>query len=533
VNPARTRRQFLRDSALLLGSAPAWSRSLSAPRADPSDFDFVIVGAGSSGCVIAHRLSADRDTRVLLVDAGGPAVGPAVEQPGRWTTLLGGELDWAYTTEPEAGLGGRVVQWPRGKALGGSSAINAMSYVRGHRLNFDRWAEQADASWSYRAVLPDFQRAEDNSRGASAHLGAGGPLAVANTTDPHAGHLAFLAAARELGFEGRPDWDFNGARQEGGAGFYQKNIRGGRRHSAWNAFVEPVLGRPNLVVWPRTRVRQVLIENGRVEGVLCARDGTTARVRARRGVVLAAGVIASPKILMLSGIGPAAPLRRLGIRVLVDHPEVGANLHDRPRVALRWEGRTLLPPSSVSAGLFTRSGVATGAEPPDIQFYVGRGLDEPERFITLSVAIGAPRSRGSIALRSSDPDDPPVIRANYFQEPRDLDVMLDAVRLARALAETKAYAPLRGSPIEPGPREQSADALRRFIRRNADTIFHPVGTCRMGRDEAAVVDPQLRVRGVDRLWVADASIMPELVNAQTHAACVMIGERLGRLTRND
>jgi choline dehydrogenase len=530
---ARTRRQFLRDSALLLGSAPAWSRAFGVRRSDRAEFDFVVVGAGSSGCVIANRLSADRHTRVLVIEAGGPATHAAAAQPGQWITLLGGELDWAYATEPEPGLDGRVVQWPRGKALGGTSTINAMSYARGHRLNFERWAGLADASWSYRAVLPLFKRAEDNSRGASEYLGAGGPLAVSDTTDPHAGHLAFLEAARELGYDARPDWDFNGARQEGGAGFYQKNIRAGRRHSTWAAFLEPVLERPSLAVWSTARVRRLLIENGRVEGVLCSRDGTVEPVRARRGVVLAAGVVDSPKLLMLSGIGPAEPLRRLGIPVLVDLPEVGANLCDRPRVAVRWEGRTVLPSSSVSAGLFTRSAAVSSAEPPDIQFYVGRGVDEPDRFITLSVAIGAPRSRGSIALRSADADDPPIIRANYFQEAHDVDVMLDAVRLARALGGTKAYAGLRGAPIDPGPRDDAADALRAYIRRSADTIFHPVGTCRMGRDAGSVVDPQLRVRGVERLWVADASIMPELVNAQTHAACVMIGERASELTNDD
>lgn len=527
----RTRRQFLQDSALLFGAAPAWARTAHAARSSAREVDFVVVGAGSSGCVIAHRLSADPDLRVLVVEAGGPPTSPAADEPGRWTSLLGGDLDWGYATEPEPGLNDRVVSWPRGRALGGSSVINAMSYVRGHRLNFERWAELADASWSFREVLPLFKRAEDNSRGASEFLGAGGPLAVTDTTDPHAGHVAFLEAASAMGFAARPEWDFNGAQQENGAGYYQKNIRAGRRHSTYAAFLEPVRERPNLTVWSDTRVHRVLVERGRVVGVRCAHQGGVVDVRATRGVVLAAGAVDSPKLLMLSGIGPADALGQHGVPVLVDLPAVGANLHDRPRVTLRWEGKTELPPSSVSAGLFTWSGQGAPGEVPDLAFFVGRGLDEPDRFVSISVGIGAPKSRGSIALRSADPHDAPVIRANYFDDGRDLGVMLEGVRLARALAATKAYAALRGDPIDPGPEEDTVGALRVFIRRTADTIFHPAGTCRMGHDAASVVDPRLRVRGVEGLWVADASIMPELVNAQIHAACVMIGERAADILR--
>lgn len=491
--------------------------------------DFIIVGAGSSGCVLANRLSADSGTRVLVIEAGGPETDPAIFQPGQWTTLLGSGLDWGYTTQQEPGLDGRTVPWPRGRSLGGSSTINAMSYVRGHRLSYDRWGELSDASWSYQAVLPYFRSVEDNSHPPSEYIGADGSLAVSDTTDPHAGHVAFLDAASELGFQADPVWEFNGPDHENGAGFYQKNVKDGRRHSAAAAFLEPVLGRANLSVWSHTRTRRLLVNAGRVEGVECVRDGRVEQVRAMRGVVLAAGAIESPKILKLSGIGPADALRRLGIPVLVDAPDVGANLHDRPRVAVRWAGKTLLPPSSVSAGLFTRSVGGITAEPPDIQFYVGRGVDASDEAITLTVAVGMPKSRGSIELGSIDPDAPPIIRAGYFQDARDMDVLLEGIRLARALSETRAYDALRGDPIQPGRGDTSPDALRAFVRRTADTIFHPVGTCRMGSDARSVVDPQLRVRGVDGLWVADASIMPELVNAQTHAACVMIGARAADL----
>jgi choline dehydrogenase len=525
----KTRRQFLGESAALLGAAATWPGDVFAQ--GPAEFDVIVIGAGSSGCVIANRLSADPDVRVLLVEAGGRGSSPAIERPGQWTTLMGTEVDWGYRTEAEPGLDGRSLPWPRGRVLGGSSAINAMSYARGHRLDFDRWAELSDASWSYREVLPLFRRVEDNSRGASEYLGAGGPLAVSDTTDPHAGHIAFLEAARELGFAADPQWDFNGAQQENGAGFYQKNIRDGRRHSTAAAFLTPVLGRRNLTVWPRTLVHRLLFDGAQVTGAVCAREGRLEQVRAARGVVLSAGAVESPKLLMLSGIGPAADLKRHGIAVRVDAPDVGANLQDRPRVAMRWAGRTTLPASSVSAGLFTWAARDVAAGPPDIAFFVGRGVDAPDEFVTITVALGAPASRGALTLQSGDPEAAPIIRAHYLTETRDMDLLVEGARLARELGGTRAYERLRGAPVDPAIASSSGDALRGFIRRTADTIYHPAGTCRMGRDPRSVVDPQLRVRGVERLWVADASIMPDLPNAQLHAACVMIGERASELLR--
>jgi choline dehydrogenase len=402
--------------------------------------------------------------------------------------------------------------------------------VRGHRTCFDSWAAEAGPAWSAEAVRPYFNRLEDNPRGASDHSGVGGPLTLADTNDPHEGHTAFLEAAREAGFAASPTWDFNGPAQEGGAGFYQKHLKAGRRVSAAAAFLTPALSRPNLVVWPNSTVLRLIFTGPRVTGVEVAQAGARVTARVAREVVLAAGVIETPKILMLSGIGPAAALRGLGIGVVADRASVGTNLHDHPKVSLRWASSRPLAPSTVSAGLFTRSsraksGSAAGATPPDLQFYVGRGLDTADPFITLTVALSHPLSRGAVKLRSGDPLAAPIIQANYFQESSDLQVLVEGAQLAQSLAATRAYAGLRGAPIEPAEGVKTADDLRAFIRRTADTIFHPVGTCRMGNAAEAVVDSQLRVRGVEGVRIADASVMPSTVNCQTLAACLMIAEK--------
>lgn len=504
-------------------------------RADET-FDYVVIGAGSSGCVVTSRLSEDSQARVLLLEAGGPDTNPLIPVIGQWTSLSGSEVDWNYATEPEPGLDGRSIRWPRGKTYGGSSAISAAAYVRGHQLDFDGWAREAGAAWSYASVLPYFRKSEDNVRGASQYHGVGGEMAVADTTDPHAGHEAFLAGAQALGFAADPQWDFNGAQQERGAGYYQKNLREGRRQSAADGFLRPALSRPNVTARPWSVVSRMLFTGTRVTGVEYLRSSgkpgerpVVETVQVAREVIVCAGAIESPKVLMLSGLGPTEHLRAHGIPVVLDLPGVGQNLHDHPRIGLRWQGKTTLPGSSVSAGLLAHSGVNSGA--PDLQFYVGRGLSAPDAAVAFSVVVCRPASRGAVTLRSADPTAAPLMRAGYFTEARDMEAAVEGVRLARAIAESRAYDAIRGEAADPQADVRTPEQVRQFIRRTAGTIYHPGGTCRMGTGTMAVVDGQLRVRGIDGLRVADASVMPTVVNAQTHAACVMIGERAAEFVR--
>lgn len=493
------------------------------------DFDYVVIGAGSSGCVVVNRLSADPEMRVLLIEAGVAAdADPAITTPGRWTSLIGSSYDWGYMTEAEAGLAQRAIAFPRGKALGGTSAINAMTHMRGHRRCFDAWRDSGNPGWGYEDLLPLFRQSERYDGDPSPHRGSDGPLAVSRARDPHAGHEAFLLAAADQGFRADHRHDFNVPEPEGVAGFYQKNILNGRRHSAADAFLAPARARTNLTVRSPAHVTRLIVEGRRVTGVEYVSNGQREVVSARRDVVLCAGAVESPRILMSSGIGPADQLRAHGIRVVADVAGVGRNLQDHLKVSIRWRGRSTLPASTVTAGLLTSS---TAGRLPDLQFYVGRGVDQPDPFVTITVALVRPQSRGAIELRSADPLAPPLIRANYLQSGADVAVLVAGVRYARQIGLSPVYDRLRGEETDPGDRVTTAGDLERFVRTMADTIYHPAGTCRMGpsSDPDAVVDADLRVRGVEGLRVADASIMPDVVDAPTHAAAVMIGEKCAAL----
>ena len=406
-----------------------------------------------------------------------------------------------------------------------------MAYVRGHRLDFDGWRGLGLDGWGYDQVLPLFTAIEDNSRGAS-RVSRRRRTAVRRRLHRPARRPRGVSRGRRAnGYRADPSWDFSQPEPENGAGYYQKNIKDGQRHSAAQAFLTPVMSRSNLRVLTGAQATRLLIEKSRVTGVEFIREGRVERVRAAREVILSGGVIDSPKLLMLSGIGPADHLRALGIPVTADLPGVGDNLHDHLKLSIRWQGKTTLPPSTVTAGLFvrTRSDNEAAALPPDLQFYIGRGLDQPDRFVTITVSLVRPASRGSVRLRSANPADKPVIRVNYLADQRDVATLLEGLKLARTLGRSAAYESLRAEEIEPGPAAVSEADLTAFIRRAVDTIYHPAGTCRMGTGNGAVVDARLRVRGIDGLRIADASVMPIVVSATTHAACVMIGAKAADL----
>ncbi len=523
------------------------------PVAGACVYDYIIVGAGAAGCVLANRLSADPGTRVLLLEAGGKDRNLFIHMPAGLAMLVHNRrINWDYTTEPEARLNGRRLWWPRGKVLGGSSSINAMCYIRGHRIDYEHWAANGATGWDWDTVLPWFRHAEGNTRGANAFHGADGPLKIDDLRHKNLLSSTFIRAGVEAGHADNPD--FNGESQLG-IGWYQVTQRRGERCSAATGYLDPIRRRPNLSIVTGALANRILVENGRATGVVCAVNGKAMAYTAEREVLLAGGAINSPQLLMLSGIGPADELRRLGIKVELDAPGVGQNLQDHLDICTLTRCRTRDSYDRISeiatgwnwlvhrrgpgtsniaeAGGFLRSALAPD-ERPDLQFhFVPVQLDDHGRNrldgdgYTVHACVLRPESRGRLRLASANAGDKMRIEANYISDPAGTDLrgMIEGVKISRDILAQAAFDPYRGDERFPGAQAKSDADITAFIRAKAETIYHPIGTCRMGSDDGAVVDPHLRVRGIGGLRVIDASVMPCLISGNTNAPTNMIAER--------
>jgi choline dehydrogenase len=501
-------------------------------------YDFIVVGAGSAGSVVANRLSEDPDTSVLLLEAGAEKRPPNVENPALWYTLLRSEIDWDYQSVEQPGLKGRRTREPRGKLPGGSSNLYIMMHVRGHPSDFDNWAYNGCPGWSFCDCLPYFQKLEDQEDETTALAGHGGALRLVNAKlhEPNPTSAVFLEACAELGFPVTDD--FNGPNLEG-AGWHHLNIKNGRRHGTYAAYLEPALTRKNLTLITEAQATRLDFEGRRCVGVEYQREGQTEKIRCNREVIVCAGAIESPKLLILSGIGPSSHLREFGIPVLVDLPGVGENFHNHVLTGVICESKRPVPPPRQNlseSALFCKS--EPGWVAPDLQlafvhvpFDIIIGQSHPNAFSILPGVI-RPLSRGWVRLAARDPLVKPAVNPNYLAVESDVERLAQAVALARRIFATRAFSSWVGQELLPGPGVREND-LRDWARTSADSYHHQAGSCRMGLDALAVVDPRLRVHGVERLRIADASVMPAVPSGNCHAAIVMIAEKISDMIKEE
>ena len=519
--------------------------------------DYIVVGAGSAGAAVAGRLSEDGGSSVLLLEAGGPDSARNIQIPARFSELFHSEVDWDYVTVPQPGLNGRREYVPRGKVYGGTSSMNAMVYQRGHPSDYDRWAARGNAGWAYADILPYFRKMQHQERGESTHHGIGGPINVADPQDPNPLSLAFVAGALELGFAANAD--FNDGDQEG-FGLYQVTQKRGQRHSSAVGYLRPALKRSNFSALPFAQATRLIVEDGRCVGLEFLREAKYEEARANKEVIVCAGAINSPQLLLLSGIGPADQLLEAGIRPLLDLPGVGKNLMDHIQVPLAYhctmpislEGRDapeqlerykrermgLLTSNMGESGGFVKLDPASPA--PELQYHFGpgwfvrHGFETPEGHgFTILVGMVNTQSIGELKLDSDDPLAPPRIDLACLEHADDVQVLLQGLKLGRKIAATASFDRYRGVEFLPGDHITGDEELIHYIREFATTIYHPVGSCKMGNDDMSVVDERLRVHGIRGLRVADASIMPHIINANTNAPCIMIGEKAAAMILED